>query len=231
MLEQSENHIDYRISQLKGKYDLTADDQKVEFLKEAAALVAALESPVEREVYGTKTAREAGLSPDAMAAEVKRLRGRAFRKAKQKEERQNLSPMLKNQPRARQLRYEDVPSGIAEEGVIRLLLKDAEAYSYVGDLRPEEFTSPCWGKVYRLISQRLARGEPCTAAALAAELTGEEMNLLAEIQEKPVSLANAAQAMEDYIQTIRSRHVKVDGDADLLAYGKRKRDNGGSEHE
>ena len=36
LLEKSENHIDYRLQTVTNKYDLTVDEQKVEFLKEAS---------------------------------------------------------------------------------------------------------------------------------------------------------------------------------------------------
>ena len=52
LLDQSENHIEYRIDQVKGKYDLTDDAQRVEFLKEAVPILAQLPSPAEREIYG-----------------------------------------------------------------------------------------------------------------------------------------------------------------------------------
>ena len=47
-------------------------------------------------------------------------------------------------------------------------------------------------------------------AALAAELTGEEMSHLTALLQKPESNANAAQALADYIRVIREEQAKRD---------------------
>ena len=65
LLDQSENHIEYRIDQVKGKYDLTDDAQRVEFLKEAVPILAQLPSPAERE--GQKAAGAEGPDPSGPA--------------------------------------------------------------------------------------------------------------------------------------------------------------------
>ena len=52
LLEGSEDQVDYRLHAVTAKYDLSADEQKVEFLKEATELVARLPGAVERQVAG-----------------------------------------------------------------------------------------------------------------------------------------------------------------------------------
>ncbi len=60
LLDKSENHIDYRLEQLRGRYDLSDDSQRVEFLREATGVIASLHSPVEREIYGGHAAADGG---------------------------------------------------------------------------------------------------------------------------------------------------------------------------
>ena len=72
LLDKSENHIDYRLEQLQGRYDLSDDSQRVEFLREATGVIASLHSAVEREIYGGHAAQMAGISAEAMAQEVKK---------------------------------------------------------------------------------------------------------------------------------------------------------------
>lgn len=61
LLEQSENHIDYRLGAVQRKYDLQVDEQRVAFVKEAAGVVAELPGSVEREVYAMRVAETAGM--------------------------------------------------------------------------------------------------------------------------------------------------------------------------
>ncbi len=227
LLEDSSNHIEYRLNQLKGGFDLTQDDQRAAYLQEAAKLVAGLDSPVEREIYGKRAAETAQLSYAAMEEEVRRLRSRDRRRQRRTEERRAMAPAQESQPSSRALRYKNVPSARAEEGVIRLLLKDASFFRQASVLKPEEFTSPTWGKIYALLRERWERGEPCSVINLAAHLTPEEMSLLAANQERPESVANGERAMADYINAIQRRRSAEDDQA-LMDFRNSKMSNGGT---
>jgi DNA primase len=64
----------------------------VEFVGEAAQLLAGLDNPVEREIYGVRAAEAAGISREAMTLEVDRAYKARQRKAVKKEERAQLKP-------------------------------------------------------------------------------------------------------------------------------------------
>ena len=218
LLEQSENHIQYRLDKLSANFDLSDDAQRVEFMKGAVELVASLHSAVEREVYGTRAAELAGVSPEAMAAEVKKeLRRRLFREKKQ-QERRDLTPAQQLQPKARGLRYENVRSALAEEGVIRLVLLSPDLFRQAEGLEPEQFSSPLLGKVYRLLRQRWQQGLQVQLAGLAGQLSGEEMSHVASFADQPESAAHAGRALADYIAVIQSEAFRRSGldDAALL---------------
>ena len=227
LLEDSANHIEYRLNQVKAKYDLEQDDQRVAYLKEAAKLVAALESPVEREIYGARAAEAAKLTPAAMAEEVKRLRSKSWRQKRKAEERKAMSPSQESQPQERSLRYQNVPSAKAEEGVIRLLLLDSEFFNQASALKPEDFSSPTWGRIFSLLKERWQKGQSYSAASLAGELTPQEMSLLAGIQEKPESVAHGERAMADYINAIQRQRSAGD-DSALMKFRNSKLSNGGT---
>ena len=91
--------------------------QKVAFLQEAAQMLSTLPSAVEREIYGGHAAQTAGVSPETMALEVKKAFQQRLRKEKKKQERRDLAPAVNQQPQTRELRYENIRSALAEEGV------------------------------------------------------------------------------------------------------------------
>ena len=215
LLEHSENHIEYRLRQIQEKYHLEDDAQRVEFLREASGLIASLHSPVEREVYAGRAAQAAGITPEAMNQEVKREFSRRLRQEKKKQERLDLTPAAQLQPRQRELRYENLRSARAEEGVIRLLMLDPGLFAQAGQLAPGQFSSPLLGKIYRMLSERHREGRSTQLAALTGELTAEEMSHLAGVIDQPQVLANSGQAMEDYIQTIETEALKRSGAAQV----------------
>ncbi len=211
LLDQSENQVDYRLAQLQKKFDLSDDSQKVAFLQEAAQLVSALHSAVEREIYGGHAAQAAGVTPDAMKLEVDRaLKGR-LRKAKKQQERRDLTPTSQLQPRARSLRYENVRSARAEEGLLRLLMLDPGLADKMAGITGAEFSSPLLGRAFDRLMQRAGEGLSTQLAALAEDFSGGEMDHLAQVAAQPESVANSGQAIADYISLIRGEKLLREG--------------------
>jgi len=214
LLDESTNHIEYRLEKIKSKFDLKDDAQRIEFLREATGLIASLSSAVEREVYGGRAALAAGISAEAMAQEVKKELRRRIYKEKKKQERHDLAPAANLQPNQKGLRYENVRSAAAEEGVLRLVLLEPTLLDQTGGLTGAEFSAPLLGKVFDLLRDRHADGRAVNLGGLASTLTAEEMSHLARITDKPETLGHAQRALKDYIAIIRMERLKQQGGTD-----------------
>ena len=224
LLDRSENQVDYRLSQLQKEYDLADDTQKVAFLQQAARLISGLPSAVEREIYGGHAAQTAGVTPEAMALEVKKAFQQRVRRQEKQQLRRDLAPAAQLQPRARELRYTNIRSARAEEGVLRLLLLDPGLLGEMDGLTGEEFSSPLLGRAFDLLRRRGEEGLSLHLGALAQELTGEEMDHLAQVASQPESAANGKQALRDYISVIRGEALlRKSGREDELLLAAQKR--------
>ena len=224
LLDQSENQVDYRLEQIRKKFNLEDDVQRVAFLQEAAQLIASLHSPVEREIYGGHAAQTAGVPNEAMAQEVKKAFHARVRKENKQRERRDLSPATKLQPEARSLRYENIRSARAEEGVIRLLMKDPGLIGRLDGLTSGEFSSPLLGKTFDLVLERLEHGASPELPTMTGDLTQEEMSHMTRVVDQPESTAHGARAMADYISIIRGEAMHrsdLAGDELLMAAQKK----------
>ena len=229
LLEGSESQADYRLRTVTEKYDLSQDEQKVEFLKEASDLVARLSGEVERQVYAMRVAAMAGVPNDVVANEVERRRKRLVRSAARAEAREQERPERQSQPNERELRYDDPVSARAEEGVIRLLSLDPELGKQAGLPAPEDFSSQALGHIYAVLRDRIRRHLSVNGANLGEELSAPEMSLLVRIQQEPVSLQQGQRALADYINCIREHKEQRDqknAPLDLLALAERQREKG-----
>ena len=214
LLSGSENGVEFTMSQIAGKYDLKDDKGRIGYAGEIAEALCKLDDPVEREVYTTRAAEAASLPVDAMRMEVSRAAKRQRAKARKQQERRELNPAASLQPAERSIRYQNLRSAMAEEGVIRLLSQDESLFPDETPVRTEEFSSPLLGRIYGELWQR--RGH-VSMAAMAAVLTAEEMNHLTSLLQKPESTANAPQALADYIRIIKEEYTKRTAGFDPLA--------------
>ena len=215
LLEGSEDQVDYRLGAVTAKYDLSQDDQKVAFLKEASALLATLPGAVEREVYAIRVAGQAGVGQDAVIREVERRRKQLLRKASRTEEQELNRPERMAQPADKELRYRNPVSAAAEEGVIRLLYMDPALEKEVGLPDAAVFSSEALGRIYTILRQKIEEGGAVSISSLSGLLSREEMSLLVSILQKPEVLSSGRRALQDYIMRIREQHELEAGGSEL----------------
>ena len=210
LLSGSENGVEFRMAQVAGKYDLSDDQSRVAYCEEISALLSSLPSAVEREIYTVRAAETAKIAPEAMKLEVQRAFKRQAARERRAEARKDLNPAASLQPRERTLRYENMRSARAEEGVLRIVLLDGDYFRQMEPLSEEHFTSPLLKKAFVLLRDRWKAGKSVTLPALEGQLTPEEMDQLSAAVQENQPRATAAAALEDYKQVILLEQSRKD---------------------
>ena len=229
LIEASENQIDYRLGQITEKFDLSSDEQKVEFLKEASDLVARLPGALERQVYAMRVASMAAVDEKLVSGEVERRRRRLASHAQRSINRDNARPEKAVQPEERALRYEDAPSAAAEEGLIRLLYLEPVLARSAALPEANIFSSTALAHIYSAIVQRIKSGGSMSTAVLSETLSGEEMGLLVSLLQKPEDLRHGERSLADYIEKINERSALRSGGTDLRELANKLRERKGYE--
>ena len=229
LLDKSENHIDYRLQTVTDKYDLSVDEQKVAFLKEASDMVARLPGSVERQVYAIRIAGMAGVSNDVVVQEVERRRKKLTRSAQRIDARNQSHPEKQFQPKEKEYRYENPESAAAEEGLIRLLYLDQGICRGKTLPGPEEFSSPVLARIYSVLKSKFEKGEIISMATVSAVLLPQEASLLASILQKPEMLRNGEKALSDYIGRIKRQNELARSAEDLRELANRLKETKGYE--
>ena len=217
LLEESSNRVEYQLADIRKKYDIREADQKVRYVQEAAELICTLDSSVKREVYGTRVAEAAGITYDAVKLEVNKAFKRRIAREKRKQEAIDLAPVKALQPRDRSIRYDNVKSAVAEEGLLAYILKDPSLLQQTKQLKPEHFSVELFGRVFRQFTQRYEAGMDISLGVLE-DVTSQEMNHLTATVHRHHEPVNEA-AFRDFVQTVQlqNRSHQVSSDDDLMA--------------
>ena len=225
LLEESSNRVEYQLNAIRRKYDLREDEQKVQFIDEAAMLISTLDNAVQREVYGTRVADHAGISYDAMKLEVNKAFKRRMARDKKKQERIDLAPAKAMQPKSREIHYDNMKSALAEEEVVAMVLRENAMLAETGSLKAEEFSAPLLGKVFRQLQQRQSQGLESSLGVLT-DLSPDEMSHMALILQRQQGPVNE-QALHDCVAIIQreyqASHVEDADDLRAMADRLRKR--------
>ncbi len=217
LLEESSNRVEYQLNAIARKYDLRIDDQRIRFVQEAADLICALDSSVKREIYSGRVAQVAQITEDTMKLEVSKAYRRRIAREKKKQEQIDLAPAQALQPKARTIRYDNMKSAMAEEGILAQALLDPSLMGET-DLTGAIFTVPLLGKVYDQLLALFKAGHEVSVGSLT-DLTQEEMSHVVGITQRlqgPVS----REAFKDCVLTVKSTQqaAGVSSNDDLLAF-------------
>ena len=217
LLEEASNRVEYQLGAIARKYHLNDDEERIQFLREAADLVASLPSPVQREVYGGRAAETAKVTPEAMKLEVDRARKRRENREKKQEEQKMLSPAQNLQPKSRTIRYDDIRSAMAEEVILANIFKQPSLLDQVGGLTAAQFSCPLLGRIFRQQQDRYKQGLEVSASVLDG-LESDEMAHLAGILQRnqgPVNEQAFADCVRTVLESYRARNTVTE--QDLLA--------------
>lgn len=205
LLEDSESQAEYRLRSLQMKFDLTQDAQKVEFAKKAAELISMYSTPVEREIYGVRAAEMAGITPEVMKLEITRAFKRRKAMQRKDQEKKELEISVARQPKMREVRYDNLRSAMAEESLLRMLLRQPDLFARCEELDDDYFSVSMFAKAFSALRERWKSDLSVTPAALAELLTPAEMSHLTSVLNKPDTLLSD-EAFDDCVALLRQEH-------------------------
>ena len=228
LLEESANRVEYQLNVIRSKYDIREDDQKIRYVQESAELISTLGSSVQREVYGGRVAESAGISIEAMKLEVNKAFKRRMAIQRKKKEREDLAPAKALQPKERSIRYDNMKSAMAEEGVLGQILREPAMLEQAEELTGSDFSVPVLGRVYDELRSRYNQGLEVSLSVLG-DYTPEEVSHIASISQRQQGPVNE-DAFKDCVRTVLSQHrsAAVSTDDDLLALRNRLKERKGT---
>ena len=206
LLNGTSNATEFKLAKIRAKYDIATDKGRLDYIKEALALLAGHISPTEREVYAGRLAEETGISRGAIQTQ---LQG-AVRRAEQTARRR----------RQQQLAGEGVAASIkvpydlggskalglanAEQQLVAAMLKDPAVIRKVrAKITPGEFLLPEMQQVCSAIFALDSQGAEVSLSALGAVLSEQDLAQLAQLLARNADLNLTDQDIEMFLARIR----------------------------
>ena len=218
LLQGAESQTTYLLQNIRQKYDLDQDEQRVGFIKEAAQMIAGLPSAVEREVYGGRAAEAAGVTPQTLKTEVDRIREQRARQASRRQEKIDLSPMTQRQPKIRGEQYHAPRSSQAEEQILAMIIQEPGLCDEI-PLEPEEFSSDLLGRAYDALREVWRRGGHPDLNTLAESFSAQEIGHLSSVLNRWDHVVSS-RAIKDCVGIIRGhkKASQVKSAEDMMDY-------------
>ncbi len=216
LINDSKTPTEYRVDMLREKYDLNDTAQKMEFIAESSEVIAALPSPVEREIYAFSLARELGISAETLKADIERRRKKAARSERRRAEQAESRAVTGGQDTVNRDRSKNLLAARAEETLIALLCKNPDYLDYItSQISPDDFVTGFNRRVYEFITESLKSDSSVSTLSFDESFDSGQTARIMFMLNTTVLSDNMRAQTDDCIRTIKAqKNGKVDA-ADL----------------
>ncbi|MGN1481654.1 DNA primase, partial [Porcipelethomonas sp.] len=226
LLENSEGAINFELEKCKTGLDLDSEADKVKFLKNAVKVLSEISNRLERDVYISKTAKEADINIDVLRAQVDDEIRKNINIEKKKEWQAIRSKPYYSDPLVPE--SSKAPRQVkAEEGILAYLFRFPDKVNYVENLiSPEHFITEFYRRVYISYCKKAADNDIFSLSSFSGEFNDEEMGRITGIEAKNREIIITEQNLKDYINILidyKNNPKNINSDDDLINIVKAKR--------
>lgn len=207
LLERSANAVEHRLLEIGKTHNILTSEGKLAYYQEAAKVLAALDSPVERDLYAGRLSDLLKVSKDAILQEVEQTR----KKKNRQEIRYQLPNLLrKEQKEMRQVNPEAVKhtrAASAEESLLGTLILHPDYIKPVrATLSPEQMVTSFNRELYTRLLDRDRQGLLVELAFLAADYDQDGMAYIARMVRDVGERSMTPEEVSRYAAIIREEH-------------------------
>ncbi len=209
IVDGAANDVEYRLMNIRAKYNTMTDDGKVGFMREAVSVLASISSEIERDVYISRLSNDLEISKDAIAAQVTSVRKRSVR-AKQTEEFKRIQASSFTE-KGKSVPLNDIGALKAEEALIANLMHTPVNYrKYADKLSVDIFPSDFGKVVYSAMLPYLERGEMPEYGIVIRDMDSDRAANLSRIINTKINTGNSAAECSDCIDKLIEERSKMD---------------------
>lgn len=210
LLEKSGNDVEFRLQKLRSGFNTDITEQRVEFLTQAAKLLATLDNSIERDIYISKLSEELNVEKSAVKQQVARFFKYNSREATKKEQREIQYRISARDDKINIEKPHNLRAANAEEALIALLMKNADtAQEIFKKLPPEAFITSFNRKVYETIKTHAENGFDFTVTDISGEFSDDEMSRITKILVSHPRENDPNTAANDYINVLKEEAEKM----------------------
>ena len=212
MLEGAASDLEFKILEIRKKYNLNLTQGKLDFLNEIVKLLADT-TPIEKELYISRISEELGIEKKVLNAQLEDYVRKNSRLRKKAVYKQVVAESIKDSAKISRDSGSSVKKLKAEERFIFLLIKYPDCYKLLADFSPDVLTSGFTQKLFELICNNIVNGIAIDLINFGDKLSVDEIGRFSGILARGRESANPKQEFTDCIKVIISEHGKNSNDS------------------
>ena len=209
ILEGSGNDIEYRLYNLRSRYDMNSSRGKLGYLNDAVAVLSTLDNPLERDIYASKLCDETGVDKGSVMEQINKANRRKQSERRKQETRRIQSNISGRDDRINPEYADNLRAATAEENLISFLVNNPDKIPAIEKrITPARFVTQFNRRLFEYFSERIKNNlDPMTR--VNEDFTTEEISKVYYIVNKYSQIASTDSAMNEYIDIILHESSKL----------------------
>ncbi len=210
LIDGAANDIEYKLLEKRAQYDIETSDGKLNFLKDATAILARLRSPIEIDIYASRLSEELNVSKEAIMLQINENKKKEQRKtekvsfAKLKDEIVPVKDAINPQ------RPDNIKAAKAEELLISTLLSNPDFFKKIEDkISSEDFVTDFNQRVFEVISERIKNGLTIDSMFLSSDFSPQEMSRIVKMGIDSKNISNTLAECDDCIKVLKQEKNSI----------------------
>ncbi|MDF2686841.1 MAG: primase [Clostridia bacterium] len=211
LLDGSLNRLDYKLNEVKFKYNLDIDSERVQCLKMMIGILAAIRSKIEQEIYIDKISKDLNVSKDSIQAEITEYK-RKIEKLKQIMEEKKVLDKLKGlDDKLNPQRSKNLKATTAEDDIIAILLNFPSNLDMIMiKLTPDDFITDFNRRIYIILTQKMKENPTIEPIMLVSqEFNSEEIGKLTSYIKETNSFNVDEKRINEVIRILKEEKEKL----------------------
>lgn len=203
LLERSDGAIDFEMNKCAAGLDLESENDRVTYLRRCVSLFTDIASPLEREVYIGKLAKQCEVDRDTIKQQVNSLIKKKINRLQQEENREirTFSKQRRENPDsvAHPKEYK------AECGIIAYLSHNPDELKYVENrLSAADFVTDFNKTVFEKLTEKIKNSVEFDVSMLQSEFSADEMGKIFSVIVANQQIDITRETLDDYIDILKS---------------------------
>ncbi len=207
LIDGAANDIEYKLGAAEAKYPIGTDNGRLEYLREAASILATVYDPIARELYASRVAEKHNISITVLRQSIERI-SKANRKAVEKK---TASQIISGVPKFQSANPDKRihrRACAAEESILNVLFVYPSLFVGSG-LKADDFLSEFNRRVFIRLNEILESGVQPDIGQFSGVFSPDEMGELVVIFNRQPSGDVAKRELVDSINVLRDEKIKV----------------------
>lgn len=210
MLEGASNETEFRLLELRSRYNLNTTQGKIEFSTEALKILTKL-SPIEQDLYLSRLSEELGIERQNMKVLLEDLVKKQANLQKRREYRRIVNDNMREAARISMESNESLRKLKAEDRLISLLLRYPDCRKLCMGFDCSELTAGFTQKVFTMILSRLEDGAGTDMMDFSQSLSADELGRLSGIIARGSESEDAKKEFSDCLSIVHAEFEKKTG--------------------